>query len=93
MTVTVFHWPSAINANTVYAIPAEVENPADTARVLAQLLELEEEFIMARLRKRSACRVVEKESIRRIGLANCCPRFTWHPAWYPRLRGFILTDQ
>ena len=51
----------SINANTVYAIPAEVENPADTARVLAQLLELEEEFIMARLRKRSAVEWLKKK--------------------------------
>ena len=51
----------SVSAHTVYAIPAEVEDAQRTAAILADILELEEEFILRRLTKRSATEWLKKK--------------------------------
>lgn len=51
----------SVSSNTVYAIPAEVEDVAGTVRKLAELLELEEEFLRERLSKRSSVEWLKKK--------------------------------
>ena len=51
----------SINATSVYAIPAEVENKEQTARILAQILNLDYETVLARLNKRTASEWVKKK--------------------------------
>lgn len=51
----------SVSANTVYAIPAEVENAGSTAKILAGILQLEEAFLLKRLTKRSATEWLKKK--------------------------------
>lgn len=51
----------SINAHTAYALPAEVENPEATAKILAGILELDEDFILQRITKRSATEWLKKK--------------------------------
>src|SRR5690554_3345512 len=51
----------SVSAHTVYAIPAEVENPQATAATLAGILDLDEEFILQRITKRSATEWLKKK--------------------------------
>ncbi|MGI6038049.1 MAG: penicillin-binding transpeptidase domain-containing protein [Limnochordia bacterium] len=50
----------SVSASAVFAIPAEVEEPAQTAEKLAQLLDLDYDFVYKRLTKRSAAEWIKK---------------------------------
>lgn len=51
----------SVSAHTAYAVPAEVEDKEGTAKTLAALLNLDEEFILERLKKRSAVEWLKKK--------------------------------
>ncbi|HHT67859.1 MAG TPA: stage V sporulation protein D, partial [Firmicutes bacterium] len=51
----------SVSAHTVYAIPAEVENSQITAATLAGILDLDEEFILRRITKRTATEWIKKK--------------------------------
>ena len=51
----------SVSAHTVYAIPAEIKDAQSSAKVLAAILDLEEEFILGRLTKRSATEWLKKQ--------------------------------
>ncbi|MDI3280084.1 MAG: penicillin-binding transpeptidase domain-containing protein [Bacillota bacterium] len=50
----------SVSADAVYAVPAEVKNPQETAAVLSKILDLEYGQVLARLTKRSAAEWIKK---------------------------------
>jgi stage V sporulation protein D (sporulation-specific penicillin-binding protein) len=51
----------SVSAHTVYAIPAEVDDPEGTARKLASILQMDYDFILQRLQKRTATQWIKKK--------------------------------
>ena len=51
----------SVHAHTVYAIPAEIQDPEGSAFKLAQVLNLDQDFILQRLKKRSAVQWIKKK--------------------------------
>ena len=51
----------SVSAHTVYAIPAQVEDAQATAKTLASMLNVDEEFILERLQKHSAVEWIKKK--------------------------------
>lgn len=94
----------SVNSNTVYAIPIEVEDAAQTARTLAELLELEEDFVLERLRKHSAVEWLKKkvsdEQARQIvaldlpgvGIVPTSSRVYPYGSIAPQVLGFVGID-
>ncbi|NLY10818.1 MAG: PASTA domain-containing protein [Firmicutes bacterium] len=50
----------SVSANAVYAIPAQVKDKEETARLLAEILEIEYDFVLSRVSKRSAAEWIKK---------------------------------
>ncbi len=94
----------SISAHTVYAIPAEIEDAAGTAKVLAAILDLEEDFIFQRLNKRSATewlkkKVGDEEAARilaadlpGIGIIPTSTRIYPYGSVAPQVLGFVGID-
>ena len=51
----------SVNAHTVYAIPAEVKEKEQTAKAVASILNLDEDFVLQRLSRRSATEWIKKK--------------------------------
>jgi len=94
----------SVSAHTVYAIPAEVENPQATAATLAGILDLDEEFILQRITKRSATEWLKKkvgeEQARQIialdlpgiGVVPTSTRIYPYGSVAPQVLGFVGID-
>ncbi|NMB02242.1 MAG: PASTA domain-containing protein [Firmicutes bacterium] len=94
----------SINAHTAYAIPAEVENAPTTAKILADILEVDEDFILQRITKRSATEWLKKkitdEQARRIialdlpgiGVIPTSTRVYPYGSVAPQVLGFVGID-
>lgn len=94
----------SVSAHTVYAIPAEVENPQATAATLAGILDLDEEFILQRITKRSATewlkKKVREEQARQIialdlpgiGVVPTSTRIYPYGSVAPQVLGFVGID-
>lgn len=95
---------TSVSANTVYAIPAEVEDPQKTAELLSEILEVDQEFILARLTKRSAVEWLKKkvpdEQARQIlalelpgiGIIPTSTRIYPYGSVAPQVLGFVGID-
>ncbi|NLL46982.1 MAG: PASTA domain-containing protein [Firmicutes bacterium] len=94
----------SISAHTVFAIPSEVQDPEATAKTLAAILNLEEEFILKRLIKRSATEWLKKkvgdEEARQIlaldlpgiGIIPTSTRIYPYGSVAPQVLGFVGID-
>ncbi|NMB20634.1 MAG: PASTA domain-containing protein [Firmicutes bacterium] len=94
----------SISAHTVYAIPAEIEDAAGTAKVLAAILDLEEDFIFQRLNKRSATEWLKKKvgdeeaaqilaaDLPGIGIIPTSTRIYPYGSVAPQVLGFVGID-
>lgn len=94
----------SVSAHTVYAIPAEVEDPEGTAKTLAGILGLDEDFILQRLSKRSATEWLKKkvgeEEARQIitlglpgiGIVPTSTRIYPYGSVAPQVLGFVGID-
>lgn len=51
----------SISAHTVYAVPAEVEKPRETAQILGKILQMDQKFIFQRLSKQVAVEWLKKK--------------------------------
>ena len=94
----------SINATSVYAIPAEVENKEQTARILAQILNLDYETVLARLNKRTASEWVKKKvsleeaeavikaGLPGVGVVDSSERVYPYGSVAPQVLGFVGID-
>lgn len=94
----------SVSAHTVYAIPAEVENAEVTAAILADILQLEKDYLLQRLVKRSASEWLKKkiseEEARRIialnlpgiGVVPTSTRIYPYGSVAPQVLGFVGID-
>ncbi len=94
----------SVSAHTAYAIPAEVADPQATAKALASILALEEEFILNRLTKRSATEWLKKKisddeasAIQQLGLPGIgviptSTRIYPYGSVAPQVLGFVGID-
>lgn len=94
----------SVSAHTVYAIPAEVENSQITAATLAGILDLDEEFILRRITKRTATEWIKKkvgeEQARQIialdllgiGVVPTSTRIYPYGSVAPQVLGFVGID-
>lgn len=64
----------SISADAVYAVPAEIENPEETAAMLAPVLEMSEEELLSKLKQRLATvwlkRKLDPETARKVRQLN-----------------------
>lgn len=94
----------SVNATSVYAIPAEVEDKEQTARILAEILDLDYEAVLARLTKRSASEWIKKkvsleetEAVIRtnlpgVGVVDSSERIYPYGSVAPQVLGFVGID-
>lgn len=94
----------SVSAHTVYAIPAEVEDVAATASLLADILDLDQDFLLQRLTKRSATEWLKKkigeEEARKIvslnlpgiGVVPTSTRIYPYGSIAPQVLGFVGID-
>lgn len=94
----------SVNAHTVYAIPAEVEDSKGTAQKLAQILQMDEDLILQRLQKRSATewikkKITDKEAsqiialdLPGIGIVPTSTRVYPYGSVAPQVLGFVGID-
>lgn len=94
----------SVHAHTVYAIPAEIQDPEGSALKLAQVLNLDQDFILQRLKKRSAVQWIKKkitdEEARQIitldlpgiGVVPTSTRVYPYGSVAPQILGFVGID-
>ncbi len=94
----------SVNATSVYAVPAEVENKEHTARVLAGILDLDYDAVLARLSKRTASEWIKKkvsleetEAVIRanlpgVGVVDSSERVYPYGSVAPQVLGFVGVD-
>lgn len=94
----------SVNAHTAYAIPAEVDEAASTAKILADILNLEEDFILGRITKRSAVEWLKKKitddearqilalNLPGIGVVPTSTRVYPYGSVAPQVLGFVGID-
>ncbi|NLJ81332.1 MAG: PASTA domain-containing protein [Firmicutes bacterium] len=94
----------SVSAFTVYAVPVEVDDADQTARALGEILDLEPELILSRLKKRSAvewikkkvgeaeARRVIKAGLPGIGVVPTSTRVYPYGSIAPQVLGFVGID-
>lgn len=94
----------SVHAHTVYAIPAEIQDPEGSALKLAQVLNLDQDSILQRLKKRSAVQWIKKkitdEEARQIitldlpgiGVVPTSTRVYPYGSVAPQILGFVGID-
>lgn len=94
----------SINATSVYAVPAEVEDKEQAARVLADILDLDYETILGRLNKRTAVEWIKKKvslaeaeavvraGIAGVGVVDSSERIYPYGSVAPQVLGFVGID-
>lgn len=94
----------SVSAHTAYAIPAEVEDPEGTAEALAEILDLDGEFILGRLKKHSAVEWLKKKvtdqearaimaaNLPGIGVVPSSTRVYPYGSIAPQVLGFVGID-
>lgn len=94
----------SVSANAVYAIPNEVQDKENTARVLAEILNLDYDFVLQRLNKKTASEwikkrvsneeamAVHKANLRGIGVVDNPERFYPYGSIAPQVLGIVGID-
>lgn len=94
----------SVNAHTVYALPAEIEDSESTASQLADLLNLDYEFVLNRVSKRSASEWIKKKisdeearqimalNLPGIGIVPTSTRVYPYGSVAPQVLGFVGID-
>ncbi len=94
----------SVSAHTVYAIPAEVDDAPATAKILAGLLDLNEDFVLQRITKRSATEWLKKKvgeeeareiialNLPGIGVVPTSTRIYPYGSIAPQVLGFVGID-
>lgn len=94
----------SVNATSVYAIPAQVEDKEHTARVLAELLDLDYDAVLARLNRRSASEWIKKKvsleetqaivkaNLPGVGVVDSSERIYPYGSVAPQVLGFVGID-
>lgn len=94
----------SVSAHTVYAIPAQVEDAQATAKILASMLNVDEEFILERLQKHSAVEWIKKKitdqearaiiaaDLPGIGVVPSSTRIYPYGSVAPQVLGFVGID-
>ncbi|HHY10329.1 MAG TPA: stage V sporulation protein D, partial [Firmicutes bacterium] len=94
----------SVSAHTVFAVPIEVESPEETASLLAAILDLEPDFILKRLKKRSSVEWLKKKvtdeeakqilrlGLPGIGLVPTSTRIYPYGSIAPQVLGFVGID-
>lgn len=94
----------SVSASAVYAVPAEVTNKHETATILAEILDLDYEFILKRLSKKSASEWLKKRvsqdvvqkiyalNLAGIGTVDNPERYYPYGSLAPQVLGFVGID-
>lgn len=94
----------SVSANAVYAIPAEVSDKHSTAAILADILNLDYDFIFQRLNKRTASEWIKKrvtteevlqiyeQGLAGVGVVDNPERFYPYGSLAPQVLGFVGID-
>ena len=96
---------TSISADSVYAIPKQIKDPADTAKKLAPYLKIEEQKIYKMLTKKTAfewisrkridfetSQILKKMKLDGIGFAEESRRYFLHDTLAPQILGFTGID-
>jgi stage V sporulation protein D (sporulation-specific penicillin-binding protein) len=95
---------TSVSADSVYAIPSHVENKAEVAKQLAQILNMDEQAILKKLEKKSSFEWIKRKidwdsaqkikqlKVEGLGFAEESKRFYKQDALAPHLLGFTGLD-